>query len=232
MKTNSRHNEKCISEDSPVGINKYLSEAQISELNNNIKLLTFNKGEHIVKQGMFVSHIFYVKKGLVKQIIGQPKDTPITFNIIPSERFIELPHISMLEYYPFGVVALKTSTVGVIQKEVLSSFLENNPLFYQFLLNQFNTDYLFLLQKFGMFHSKQAFGKVAEVLLQLSSERYPSEDIFNFITKSDISHLAGTSVESVKRTMKTFRERKIISMQNHRVMIKDYQQLKQISMSS
>jgi len=207
----------------------YLSEEQIAELEANTESLTFKKGETIAKEGMFVDHIYYVKNGLVKQTIGHSADILTTIKIVPPGQFIELPQITILENYPFGLIALKKSTIGVVPKEFLTSFMEENQGFFKFLLKQFDHDYYFMFKKLSMLHTKQTYGKVAEVLLQLSQQKYLAEDIFSHITKRDIADLAGTSLESVTRTTKMLRQKGIISLEGTHYVIKDYDGLKEIS---
>lgn len=206
-----------------------LSNGELQALNDDKREMTYNKGETIFKQGAYVSHIIYLKKGLVKLLVEGNNDKNLIIKFISSGHFIGFPALDSEDYYPFTVVAEKKSAVCLVKKEKLFDLMANNHLLSRKIIAWYGQDYRFMYNKFASIGTKNIHGRLATALLYLCQEEFQKEAIFEHITRREMAQLAGMSVESMLKIFQELKADNIIATKGKTVIIQDYDMLVRLS---
>ena len=72
---------------------------------------------------------------------------------------------------------------------------------------------------------------MADVILYLDQKEFKSLDIYNYLSRKDLSDLAGMSTESAVRVLSEFDRSGIIALSGKTIEILDYRRLENISRS-
>ncbi len=192
-------------------------------------LVNYKKGEMVCKQGSFASHIMYLEKGLVKIYLeGNPKDLILT--ITPQKNLMGLQALfEGNNTFLYSISTYTDSAVRLIDIQIFKQLLKQNPLFAYRILNIVNES---TSQSYGRFFSltqKQLHGRLADILLCLSTKIFKSEAFDLPLTRSDLSDLTSMSTESVIRIMKDFKDDGIIDINNKSITLLDTARLARIS---
>ena len=193
---------------------KITQNNKTSNLSNgtNSKEITYHKGETIIKQGSFISHSIYIKKGLVKVVIEAENGKEVILNLTSSKNHIGLPFLYMDEFYPFSVVAMKHTKMCLIRREVVIKILEQDEKLNQGTLKRFSDHYLKLYNQLVVTGTRNNHGKLANTLLYLSNERFEEENVFQHITRREIAELSFISIESVNKILNEMKNDLIIQI--------------------
>ena len=206
-----------------------LSEIDIDILNTGKREMDYNKGETIIKQGLYVSHIVYLRKGLIKLVVEGVNGKNHIIKFIPSGNFVDFSIFDSKDYYSYTAVAVKKSSVCLIKQETLEKLINNNYEINQKIISWYGEDYRFLYKKFAMLGTKNTYGRFAETLLYLCTEEFENEDIFKHITRKEIAELSGMSVESMLKTMQELKADNIIKVKGKKIEIQDFEMIKRLS---
>ncbi len=131
--------------------------------------------------------------------------------------------------YNYSAVALKDSTICMIEKTALKQLLmKNNDFAMHIISNNCKNEarYLEIIQNTSF---KQMRGKLASALLYLSSEEFLEEDIFQYLTRQDIADFASITLESTVKFMKEFEKEGILKLIGKDVKITDKNMLEEIA---
>ena len=179
---------------------------------NNSKEITYNKGETIIKQGAFISHSIYIKKGLLKVVIEAENGKEVILDLIPSKRHIGLPFLYMDDFYPFSLVAVKETEMCLIRRETVLNIIEQDEKLNHGTLKHCSNNYLKLYNKLVIMGTRNNHGKLAHTLLYLSDEKLKEENVFHHITRRDIAELSFISIESVNKILNEMKNDLIIEI--------------------
>lgn len=173
--------------------------------NGGAKQIRFKKGETIIKQGSFASHILFLKEGLVKLVLESPNNKESIFQLAAPDSFVCLSTLYIDDYFPFSVVALKDCEVCIIKRDILRQQLINDLKAAEFILSLNSKESLYLLKRMSVQSTRNSHGKLADALLYLSKDEFKNQNIHKHLTRNDIAELASISLES---TNKIFNELK------------------------
>jgi CRP-like cAMP-binding protein len=202
-------------------------EKQLIELNKGT--VNYKKGETIIKQGSFASHIIFLNEGLVKIYIeGRPKD--LILKITPSNHLIGLPSIyDGNNRFVYSVSTYSNCSVNLIDISLFKQILRSNSEFALKIINILNEDTTLIYGRFFCLTMKQSAGRLADILLCLSRRVYKSRIFELAISRSDLADLTGLSPESVIRLIKEFKESGLISQNGKILEIIEFDKLEKIS---
>lgn len=204
----------------------------LNELAGQKTRLTYLKGETLFKQGAFAPFVLYVVKGLVKIYLQTGYDKQLNLGIAQTGDFLAFSSVFGANIHTYSCQALKDCEICMIEKESLKQALLNNP---QFALEITSKNYrieghlLDIIKNLGY---KQMRGKLASALLYLSQEHFLKEDVFNFLTRQDLSDFASISTESAIKFLKEFEKEGIISLHGRKIEVTDLKRLEIISKTS
>lgn len=206
-----------------------LKNSEIEALNKNSRQIRYDKGETVIKQNAFVSHIIYLRKGICKILLEGLNGKNVIVKFIPSNHFIGLPALFSSEFYPYTATALKSCEVCIIEINFFRKIITENPAISQSLLKLFSKDYSELFLKVLVLGTKQLHGRLAEAILYMCRDEFTREDLFSSLTRKDMAELSSMSTESMIRLFNEFKSDKIISMKGKKIIIQDMDMLIKLS---
>lgn len=194
-------------------------------LERNVKeILTFKKGETIVRQGNPIHFVMLLVKGSVRaQMItqeGNILDVNILEAVIPlAPAFI----YGTKNTYPVDVIAMEACTFLRISKIAwLDEMAINKKLMTNFLT--MNADLTFYLtNKLKMISLKSLRIKLASFLLENTSKE--GDSIVLKRTRTELAEYFGVQRQSLARTMKELEDEGIIKLKGRMVKILDRNRL-------
>jgi len=206
-----------------------LSDEQKDFLDTNSVTINYRKGEMICKQGGFVSHVMYMEKGLAKVFLENSSNS-LVLRIIPDGNFLGLSSISE-EYsnFPYSAMAYVDSEIRQIDVNAFRTLMEQNHDFTKEIIDILSANSLQIYGRFFCLTYKQAFGRLADILLCLSDRIFKTTEFDLPLSRKELAELSGMSAETVIRMLKEFNEEGIIKMDGKVIEVIDYPRLKQIS---
>ena len=206
-----------------------ISREEFETLNRKQTELSYEKGEHIFKQGAFAPHVLFIQTGLVKVYLQTGVRKHMNLWIARRGDFLAFSTLFGAENYPYSAVALKDSELMMIEKESLKGLIRTNPEFALRITSKNYGTEQHLLNLVTNLSYKQMRGKLASSLLYLSSMELLKEDVFNHLSRQDIADFASISVENVVRFLKEFEQEGIVDLEGKNIKIADRQKLSAIS---
>ena len=206
-----------------------LNDEQRDFLDANSVKIKYRKGEIICKQGGFVSHMMYMETGLAKVYLENSMNT-LVLRIIPDGNFLGLSSVSE-EYsnFPYSAMAYVDSEIRQIDVNAFRKLMDQNTEFMKEIIDILSANSIQIYGRFFCLTFKQAFGRLADILLCLSDRIFKKTEFDLPLSRKELAELAGMSPETVIRMLKEFNEEGIIKMDGKSIEVIDYQRLKQIS---
>lgn len=208
---------------------KKLIPSELEFINQNKTQILYKKGENICKQGAFASYVLYISDGLVKLYLESPNNKNINIKILKTSEFIGLSSIYGDNIYNYSAVALKDSTICLIEKDSIKKIIIDNGDFASKLMQGYCKNERLLFDKIRSLGNKQMHGRLADSLLYLHNDDFKEYDIFNLLSRGDIADLAGISRESTVRLLTELKNDNIIEINRKQIKILDINKLKEIS---
>ncbi|MDX2443773.1 MAG: Crp/Fnr family transcriptional regulator [Bacteroidales bacterium] len=192
--------------------------------------INYKRGETIIKEGTYVSSIFYVLNGLVKVYLEGPNKN-IIVKILKSSDFLGLTSLFGDHTYYYSATALSDTTICSIEVDTIRDLLSKSNKFTHEIVNWYCDNYNLMFTKCFDLGLKQLNGKLASSLLYLNNEKFKAEDVYSHMTRKDLAEISGMAVESVVRILAEFAEDKIIELKGKKIEILDLKLLQKISKS-
>lgn len=191
--------------------------------------LLYQKGENLIKQGAFATHVIYVIDGLVKLYLQTGVGRQINIRLAHKGDFLAFPALFGEDYYNYSAVAVKDTTVSMIDREALQGLLRENTSFAMRITTKNLRHEAFLLEIIRNLSYKQMRGKLASALLYLSQPEFVEEDVFSYLTRQDIGDFASIPAESAIRFLKEFEKEGMLRLGGKDIHIVDMRRLEEIS---
>lgn len=205
------------------------SEDDYCSIEQNRSEISFSKDDILIKQGSFVSQVFYIKSGIVKIVLEGKHNRETILKIIDAKNFIALPVLEKSDVYPFSVIALTECSICVIRRETLQSVIHKNEKANNFIRNCYSNDFLYLYNRISILGTRNNHGKLASTLLYLSNGEF-SCNILEHISRKDLSQLASISLESTNKILAELKNDKIIRIENNSIVIQEPELIKKLSL--
>jgi CRP-like cAMP-binding protein len=206
-----------------------LTPEQRDYLDANSVKIKYKKGEIICKQGGFVSHVMYMESGLAKVFLENGPNS-LVLRITPDRNFLGLSSISEVHaYFPYSAMAYIDSEIRQIEVNAFRSLMEQNFEFTKEIINILSSNSLQIYGRFFCFTYKQAFGRLADILLCLADRIFKRCDFDLPLSRKELAELSGMSPETVIRMLKEFNDEGLIRMDGKSIEVIDYKRIKQIS---
>ena len=135
-----------------------LTNEQMNKVDENRTELSFKKGELLSKQGMFMSHIIYIRKGFVKLYLENDDDLTI-LTIAKPGSFIGVQALYGEAVFPFSAEALTDVEVCLKDINVFRELVMENPAFARELITILNEDLLKSYSRLFSLTTKQINGR-------------------------------------------------------------------------
>lgn len=193
------------------------------------KQLGYARSEQIFKQGAFSPHVIYIIDGLVKVSIQTGFDKQMNIRIAKTGEFLAFSAIFGDTTYNYTASALRNSTICMIEKDALRNLLKENAEFAMKITSKNYKNENRLLEIIKNISYKQMPGKLASVLLYLSSTEFADESIFSLLTRQELADFASVSTESAIKILKEFEQDGIIELKGKDIVIIKHDKLEEIS---
>jgi CRP/FNR family transcriptional regulator, polysaccharide utilization system transcription regulator len=206
---------------------QFLFSDDLEFINSRKKQVNYLKGEQIFKQGAFAPYILYVVEGLVKVFLQMGSARQLNIDLAKHGDFMAFTSVFDNDIYNYSAVALKDTTICMIDKSALKQLLLRNSDFAMRITSRNCKNekrYLDIIQNVSF---KQMRGKLASALLYLS-DTYPEENIYEYLTRQDIADFASITVESAVKFLKEFEQEKILKLNGKDIKIIDIERLNEI----
>ena len=219
----------CIVNTSHFNCFDYLTEEETKLLDSNKRDVFFKKGETIVKQGSFASHVIFLKKGLVKVYLEGPQKDLI-LKIVPDDHFVSLSSVfDGNDTFIYSVSTYVDSTATLVGIDVFKQLIRSNSKFAAQIINLLNSNTAQIYGRFYCISRKQSHGRVADIILCLAENVFHAQSFNLNISRNDLADLTGLSAESVIRIFKEFKEEKLIDVSGKQIKVLEFDKLKEIS---
>lgn len=206
-----------------------LTEEQMDFLNENSVKIKYRKGEVICKQGGFVSHVMYMEKGLTKVFLENGSNT-LVLRVIPDGNFLGLSSLSEQHAnFPYSAMTYMDSEITQIDVHAFRKLMEINTGFVKEIIDILSANSIQIYGRFFCLTYKQAFGRLADILLCLSDRIFKGPEFDLPLSRKELAELSGMSAETVIRMLKEFNAEKLIRVDGKSIEVLDYYRLKQIS---
>lgn len=206
-----------------------LTSEQKDFLDANSVSIKYRRGEMICKQGGFVSHVMYMEKGLAKVFLENGSNS-LVLRIIPDNNFLGLASVSEeFSNFPYSAMAYVDSEIKQIDVKAFRTLMEQNTEFVKEIIDILSANSVQIYGRFFCLTFKQAFGRLADILLCLSDRIYKNAEFDLPLSRKELAELSGMSSETVIRMLKEFNEEGLIKMDGKSIEVLDYDRLKQIS---
>jgi CRP/FNR family transcriptional regulator len=206
-----------------------LTQAEVDLVTTSRTQVVFRKGENLIKQGAYASYILFISKGLVKQYVEGDSNHNFNIRLQRSGDFVGLSTIFNNSTFNYSVQAVRETVVYLIEREVIASVMKQNGEFAFHISSRFGKLETGLYDILRNSIYKQMHGKLADVLLYLSSNEFSGEEIFPLLSRKDIADFAGISTESAVKLLKSFARDGVIALDEKDITILNRELLQEIS---
>lgn len=206
-----------------------LSPEEHDELFANSVLVKFDKQEIIYKQGGMVSSVMMVESGLVKVFI-ENENNVLVLKIITPGNLVGLTSISeQNNTYQYSALAYVDTVIRQIDINEFRKLVKKNSTFAKEIIDILNSNSVQIYNRFFCLSHKQSFGRLADILLCLSERVFQESEFELPLSRKELAELTGLTSETVTRILKQFAKDGIIQLNKKKILIIDFQVLREIS---
>lgn len=209
-------------------LRKYCNQGGSDDFSKSLINITYKRKETIIKQKNSSTHLIYLKSGLVKSFSERKNNKNIILKIYPQDSILGIPSHDV-EVYNYTAVALKDCEVCLLPKEQFFMLLEQNSLFVNYIFETYSNYSVLLADKLLSLGTKQMHGRLADTILYLCSQEFANTNVFETITRKDISEMSGMSSESAIRLLTEFKNDGLIRSNGKRIEINNFELLNRLS---
>lgn len=207
-----------------------LVPTELDFISRNKEQITFQRGETICKQGAFANYVMYVADGLVKTYLETVNDKIINLKIIKDSEFIGFSSLCGKKNYNYSSVALKKSTICLLDNDSFRQLLLKNGEFTIEVMRLYCKNEEHIYNRCRTIGYKYMLGRLADALLYLCGEEFEDCDIFEYIQRKDIADFACISKESAVKLLMDLNETNVIRLSGRKIVILDKAELERFSL--
>lgn len=198
-------------------------------LEDNSVSVNYRKGEVICKQGGFVTNIMLVESGLAK-VYMETGSSSLVLKIIPEGNFIGIAAVSDEQnLFQYSAMTYVDSVIRQIDLGVFSELLRRNPSFSKEVIDILSSNSLQIYGRFFCLTQKQAYGRLADIILCLSQRIFKNDEFELPLSRKDLAELSGMSTETVIRMLNKFTRDGLIAYDGRKFKVLQNSRLQHIS---
>jgi CRP-like cAMP-binding protein len=191
----------------------------------------YKKNEIILSEQDSGNSMFFIIEGRVK-VLRSDDDKEIIISMLGAGEFFGEMAILDGMGRSATVSAVDDSTLFILQRNEFLDLLKNNPDVSISLMRELSIRLRNATNKIKALSLKDAEGKVAIVLLQIADDvgkiRKGVVEIDKMPVQQELANMAGTSRETISRTLHTFAKKKLIELDGSKLRILDYEKFKNL----
>lgn len=223
--------EKVINEDM-AEIWSILTDEEKRIIVDNFNVQTFKKNQFIYAEGDEPEYLWCLLKGKVKKLKkGVGGRVQILRLIRPVQYFGYRAYFAQ-EPYVSSAVAFEPSTLGAIPMTVVREMIDNNRKLAWFFIHELSRNLGGSDTKIVNLTQKHIRGRLAEALMVLRENYGYEEDestLKIYMSREDLANLSNMTTANAIRTLSTFVDERLITVDGRRIRIINESQLRKIS---
>jgi CRP/FNR family transcriptional regulator len=171
----------------------------------------------------------YMEHGLAKVYLDDGKNS-LVLKIIPSKNLLGLTSVSEdYNTYQYSAMSYVDSEVKLIDIGIFRQMIRQNAEFAKEVIDILSANSVQIYGRFFCLTHKQAYGRLADILLCLSDRIFRSAEFELPLSRKDLGELSGMTPETVVRMLKRFHDDGLIRLDGKNFVVLDYNKLKRIS---
>ncbi|MGM0408760.1 MAG: Crp/Fnr family transcriptional regulator [Bacteroidota bacterium] len=206
-----------------------ISKNDIDLIKDEGKLVQYQKKDIIFKQNTLTSHVMFIKSGLIKIFKEGKNNKSIILKIATPGNFLGLISIFGEATFQYSASAVEKSEILFININTFNNILKNNGEYATSIIKNLSKENLFVVDRLISQYHKQLPGKIADLILYFAEKIYHSHHFELPLTRNELAEFAGTTKESLIRTLTEFKNDKIIELDGKFVKIKSIDIIKTLS---
>lgn len=192
----------------------------------------FEKNDVILLEEETGTALFIILKGKIKITRSSSDGREVILTILSdSDFFGEMAILDGLKRSATAI-AIESSELFIIQRNDFLNLLREHPEVSIALLQELTKRLRSADMKIKALSLKDAEGKVASVILQLADDigkiQFGKVEIDKLPLQQDLANMAGTSRETISRTLHSFTKKGLIEMDGNKLRILDYEKFKEL----
>lgn len=196
-----------------------LTNTQIQKINENSLILKYQKGDIICRQNHPVSHVLFLKSGLIKLHKNYTRDKSAIIGIVGQNKFFAMTGVFTNRIFQLSASAIEDCEVINTNFDIFIDILFRNGKYACRLMDQISSYTLLLMDKMIMNTHKQIPGRMAEVLMFFAREVYNSDSYTLPLSRQDIAIFISATKETVSRTLTEFKNDRLIEIDDKLISI-------------
>ncbi|WP_111306892.1 response regulator [Confluentibacter sediminis] len=196
---------------------------------DNGETISFLQGEVIYEEGQNSNHIYLISKGLVKchKLDEQGKD--LTTALYKEDDLFGYTSFTQNTPYQETAAAIQDTVLIGISKNELKEVLNSNHKLTLELIQLLTDDLTIVKDQLLQMAYSSAKKRTANTILKFAEKlnRKPEDAIR--ISRNDLASVAGIALESLIRTLSSFKDMGIIEIEGRNIKILDIHKLQQIT---
>lgn len=189
----------------------------------------YNVGEMIFKQGSPCYDFVCVTSGLVKLYVENGSDRRLIIGFAKPVDYIFVPGAYVDKRHHFSAMACEETTACLVEAEIIQGLIKTNPDFSYQSISKISAQAINLFEQLTNLTQKQMPGRMADMLINLSTKVYESNPFFTHLSRQDFADLSGMTKESAIRVLKIFKDDGLIKIEGDLIHILDMPRLEGIS---
>ncbi len=211
----------CTYKSEPV---KALTDEQMQRVDQDRSELYFRKGELLSKQGMLMTHIFYLRTGFAKLYMENEGERTI-LGIARPGTFIGIQALYGEPVFPFSAEAMTDTEICLKDINVFRDLVLENSEFAKRVIEILNRDLVQSYNRMFSLSTKQIDGRFSELLMFMRNVFYQSNPFTLTVSRKEIAELISTAPESVSRLLSKFKSEGIITGSGQTIEILEIEKL-------
>lgn len=193
--------------------------------------ISYKKGEHIFKEGMYPNGLFCLRKGKVMITKTDLNGNTVIINLLRDVTFLGVPDYILSKPYQTKCIALEDSEICLLNKDNVDLQINENKPFARSLMLNISDQYNQSNSRILALTKKNMNARLADALLELLDAFGTNEDGFLdvYMKRSELGMLTNMSDSNVIRNLSAFQKTGIISLVGKQIKILKLNKLQQES---
>lgn len=207
----------------------FITEDEVSMIEQASVKLNFKRGETIFKQGGQSTHVAYLISGIVKFNFENDLNRNLILAVVAAPKILGGANLFYQSNNLFSIIAVEPCEVVLIETPALTNLMMHNA-YFSFATLQFTSEmYKKTILNFISLASKHKEGRIADIILNLADNVYHSHNFNLSLTRKELAEFASCSPENVIMTLSKWQKERIINITGKMFQIIDIEKLKLIS---
>lgn len=195
---------------------------------DNGDVITYFKGKEIYTEGQNSNNIYLITKGLVKCHKLDEQGKELTTALYKEDDLFGYTSFTQNKPYQETATAIKDTELVGVSKNKLKSVLNNNHQVTLELIELLTDDLTGVKDQLLQMAYSSVKKRTATTILKFAEKLNHKPDESIRISRSDLASVAGIAIESLIRTLSSFKDMGVIEIDGRNIKILDINKLHQI----